>query len=134
MTSLSSPQNSAIIESITGSTTFFVVLLHLLLGWPAAEFGLDIDNVPPVLAANTEFGWWQVLGSVVALGAIAVWVSLPRGGSSMFSDFGIVEFFPVLTFYNSTILPPSRLAALPWKTILKLLGENKLSKAVSNSD
>jgi phosphate transporter len=67
--------------------------------------------------------------SAVSLATIATWVSLPFGASSAFSDFGIV----VLVFDGSGILPPSRLADLPWNIIFMLMGGNGLSKSVTES-
>jgi di/tricarboxylate transporter len=96
-------------------------------------FKMDIDDVPPVPQAKTDFGWRQKVVSVVALITIGIWVSLPFGSEYAFSDFGIVAFLPIVIFYGSTILPPSRLADLPWDIILLLMGGNGLSKIVSES-
>jgi phosphate transporter len=152
MTPLSSPQNAVTVESVANAakafsvdasisfTEFFATALPFSLfccfcAWVILQlkFKLDIASVPPVPAARTDFGWRQIVVSIVSFGTIVVWVSLPFGGKTVFSDFGIVGFIPVLILYGTAILPPSRIADLPWNIILMLMGGNGLSKAVGDS-
>jgi phosphate transporter len=152
MTPLSSPQNAVTVESVADTaqkfglnvsvsfTEFFATALPFSLGccllaWGVLQlrFKMDIRSVPPVPAAKTDFGWHQILVSTVSLATIVIWVTLPFGASSAFSDFGIVAFIPVIVFYGSGILPPSRLADLPWNIIFMLMGGNGLSKSVTES-
>lgn len=152
MTPLSSPQNAVTVESVAAAALeygvdaeisfveFFATALPFSLfccfiSWLILmlRFKMDIDEVPPVPPAKTDFGWRQIFVSVVSVGTIAVWISLPFGGDKVFSDFGIVGFIPVMLFYGSTILPPVRLADLPWNIIFLLLGGNALCKVVTES-
>jgi di/tricarboxylate transporter len=152
MTPLSSPQNAITIESVAtvaqedglnvslSFTEFFATALPFsifccLLAWAILQIKckMDISSVPPVPAVKTDFGWRQILVAVVALATIAIWISLPFGGKTAFSDFGIVAFIPVLFFYGSGILPPSRITELPWNIIFMLMGGNGLGKAVAES-
>lgn len=152
MTPLSSPQNAVTVESVASVALeyglnaeisfveFFATALPFslfccLLAWVILmiKYRMDIDEVPPVPPAKTDFGWRQIFVSVVSIGTVAIWISLPFGGSSIFSDFGIVGFIPVMLFYGSTILPPARLADLPWNIIFLLLGGNALCKVVTES-
>jgi di/tricarboxylate transporter len=94
---------------------------------------MDLPAVPTVPLARTDFGWHQIVVCIVSLARIAIWISLPFSGDVAFSDFGIVAFIPVLVFYGTGILPPSRLADLPWNIIFMLMGGNGLGKAVSES-
>jgi phosphate transporter len=152
MTPLSSPQNAVTIESVAdiseeeglnvslSFTEFFATALPFsiiccLLAWAILQlkFKMDIPSVPPVPPARTDFGWRQIVVACVALATIGIWISLPFGGNNAFSDFGIVAFVPVLLFYGTGILPPSRLADLPWNIIFMLMGGNALGKAVAES-
>ena len=75
---------------------------------------MDIEMVPPIQPANTDFGFRQIFVSIVSAGTVALWISLPFAGNKAFSDFGIVGFIPVILFYGSGLLAPSRLLELPW--------------------
>ncbi|OHT14819.1 Sodium:sulfate symporter transmembrane region family protein [Tritrichomonas foetus] len=152
MTPLSSPQNAVTVESVQKAaaeagvdvsisfTEFFATSLPYAIfccfgAWGVMQlrFKMDISSVPPVPAAKTDFGWRQIMVSIVAVATIAVWISLPFGGNNVFSDFGIVGFIPVIIFYGSGILPPSRIAELPWNIIFLIMGGNAVSKIVSES-
>lgn len=152
MTPLSSPQNAVTVESVAAvaieyginaeisfveffATTLPFSLFCCVISWLIlmARFKLDIDEVPPVPPARTDFGWRQIFVCVVSVGTVAIWISLPFGGNHVFSDFGIVGFIPVMLFYGSTILPPARLADLPWNIIFLLFGGNALCKIVTES-
>ncbi|OHT10703.1 Sodium:sulfate symporter transmembrane region family protein [Tritrichomonas foetus] len=152
MTPLSSPQNAVTVESVATAaknagidvsisfTEFFATALPYSLfcciacwGVLQLRFKMDISSVPPVPAAKTDFGWRQILVSVVSVLTVGIWISLPFGGNRVFSDFGMVGFLPLLIFYGSTILPPSRIADLPWNIIFLLMGGNALSKIVTDS-
>lgn len=152
MTPLSSPQNAVTVDSVAtvahehGLTDqisfveFFATALPFsviccVLSWVVVQirFKMDLDIVPPVPAVKTDFGWRQIVVCIVSLGTIGVWISLPFGGNKIFSDFGIVGLIPMLLFYGTGILPPTRLADLPWNIIFLLLGGNALCKVVTDS-
>ena len=152
MTPLSSPQNAIAVESVATAAKnagveasisfveFFATALPYSLfccicAWIVLQlkFHMDISSVPPVPTVNTDFGWRQILVSVVSVATIAIWISIPFGGSDVFSDIGMVGFIPIILFYGSTILPPSRIADLPWNIIFLLMGGNALYKVVSES-
>ena len=152
MTPLSSPQNAVTVESVASVALeyninanisfveFFATALPFsifccLLAWVILQikFKMDIGEVPPVPPAKTDFGWRQIFVSIVSIGTVIIWISLPFGGNKVFSDFGIVGFIPVILFYGSSILPPARLADLPWNIIFLLLGGNGLCKVVTDS-
>jgi anion transporter len=152
MTPLSSPQNAVTIESVEtvardfglpltlSFTEFFATalpfsLICCLFAWGLLQlkFKMDLASVPSVPPSKTDFGWQQILVSVVSIATISIWISLPFGGDAVFSDFGIVAFIPVLIFYASGVLPPRRLADLPWNIIFMLMGGNGLGKAVAES-
>ena len=152
MTPLSSPQNAVTVDTVNSVaeqygvdthlsfTEFFATALPFSLfccvcAWGVIQlrFKMDLKSVPPVPTAKTDFGWRQILVSVVSLATIAIWISLPFGGEKVFSDFGIVGFIPIIVFYGSTILPPSRLADLPWNIVFLLMGGNGLCKVVTES-
>jgi hypothetical protein len=86
---------------------------------------MDLLFVPPIPSVKTDFGWRQIVVSVV------IWISLPFDGNLVFSDFGIVAFLPVHIFYDSVILPLNRLTDLPWNIIFMLMSGNGLRTAVS---
>ncbi|EAY07428.1 Sodium:sulfate symporter transmembrane region family protein [Trichomonas vaginalis G3] len=152
MTPLSSPQNAVTVQAVADAskafnikasvsfTEFFATALPFsiicaLIAWVIIMFKypIDIQGVPPIPESKTDFGWRQIFVSVVSVAIIIVWICLPFGAEKVFSDYGIVGFLPMIIFYGVGILPPSKIAELPWNIIFLLMGGNVLSKIVQTS-
>lgn len=152
ITPLASPQNAVTVEAVAAiahehnlpdsisfveffATALPFALICCMICWGLLQlrFRMDIEQVPPIPAAETDFGWRQIYVCVVAIGTVAAWISLPFGGYKAFSDFGIVGFIPVIAFYGTGVLTPSHLSDLPWNIIFLLMGGNALCKVVTES-
>ena len=152
ITPLASPQNAVTVEAVAAAALehnltdnisfveffatampFAFICCVICWGLLQLRYKVDIEQVPTIPKAETEFGWRQVYVCVVALGTIAAWISLPFGGYKAFSDFGIVAFIPVIAFYGVGLLSPSNLSELPWNIIFLLMGGNALCKVVTES-
>lgn len=151
-TPLSSLQNALAIQSVAEAattynidakitfTTFFATavpfaIICAIIAWVIIQlkYPVDIKGIPTIPESKTDFGWRQIFVSVVSLVVIIIWICLPFGAENVFSDYGIVGFLPLIIFYGSGILPPSKVAELPWNVIFLLMGGQVLSKMVKLS-
>ena len=152
MTPLASPQNVISIQAVENTmtqigiknpfgfyefllTAFPIGLLGCILFWffNFFFFPIDIDEVPKFQIVKTDFGWRQIFVSIISLISIVLWIILPFGAEDYFGDYGIIGFLPLLTFYGTGILKPSKIAELPWNILFIVLGGNALGYVVKES-
>ena len=151
-TPLSSPQNAVTIQAVenaqlkTGDRKSFGFVEFLATAFPPGLVGCvifwgllqlmiknDVPKVPPFQKVNTDFGWRQIIVSIVTVATIVIWIVLPFGAENVLADNGIVGFIPFLIFYGTGILPGSRLADLPWNILFLVMGGNALGYVVEHS-
>lgn len=151
MTPLASPQNAIAVESVNnvlpvdakkrlGFIEFMVTaiptgLCASVVYWFIIRFVYkpDVNEVPKFVAPKTDFGWRQIVVSVVSLITIIIWIVLPFEVHKVFGDSGIIGFIPLLIFYGTGILPPSQIAKLPWNILFLVMGGNALGYVVRES-
>lgn len=151
MTPLASPQNAITVNSVENVMTSdtrkpFGFVQFLATAFPAGAVGCviywifiqflfknDVAEVPKFQAAKTDFGWRQIVVSIVTVVSIVIWIVLPFGAEDVFGDNGIVGFLPLIIFYGTGILPQSEIANLPWNIIFLVMGGNALGYVVEHS-
>lgn len=152
MTPLASPQNAIAVDSVNnvlsvnsdqrlGFIEFMVTaiptgLIASIVYWFIIRFvyKTDVSEVPKFVAPKTDFGWRQIIVSVISLISIILWIILPFEVHKVFGDNGIIGFIPLIIFYGTGILNPSYIAKLPWNILFLVMGGNALGYVVKESE
>jgi len=151
MTPLASPQNAITIQAVEDTistangnsfgffefltTAFPLALVACVIHWSClfVAYKNDVEAVPEMQIVRTDFGWRQIVVSIISLASIILWIVLPFGAEKYFGDNGLIGFIPLLLFYGTGILKPSKISELPWNIIFLVMGGNALGTVVSDS-